>query len=283
MNDEHIHTSRAAGMTRRQACITGAAVTAGAFVGSLPLFAAPKKPGETRVVLLSGDIHHTGMMHEAMWRGILAESGWSIACTRHSDLVTPAVLADTDLFIICKYEGFDPLGYSPDMVVEERRPPGYFPTAEMERALTARVRKGMGLIATHCSVWSPGSAAIRALIGIKESLPPRIARPVNVTGIAASHPITRGVVPFGGFEDQVYGVQPLTSTTPLFELEQPETGAVAPGGWCRSEGSGRVAVFTPGHKVDVYQKKEYKTMLWNAAHWSMKHPAPEPDHFADGY
>jgi type 1 glutamine amidotransferase len=40
-----------------------------------------------------------------------------------------------------------------------------------------------------------------------------------------------------------------------------------PGGWVRHEGSGRVAVLTPGHNVEVWLYPAYQTLIGNALRW----------------
>lgn len=269
-------------ISRRTAIKAGAVAFAAACSGK-ELFAAPKAPGETRVVLLSGDIHHTGIMHECEWREILGKTGWNVLCTRYTSIVTPEVLADTDLFIVCRHEGTDALGYSPDPLAEKRDKPGYFMTDSMEKAILGNISRGMGFIATHCTVSNPSRPKFLETIGVKKVTMPGLSVPVSIYDINQSHPATKGIDSFET-DDQVYVAETLTEkTVPLFRLKQKDSGPDSIGGWCNESGKGRIAVFLPGHKVDVYMNKNYKRMLWNASHWALNREAPSAEHLVDGY
>jgi type 1 glutamine amidotransferase len=43
-----------------------------------------------------------------------------------------------------------------------------------------------------------------------------------------------------------------------------------PGGWRRIEGSGRVAVLTPGHNQEVWLQPSFQTLLLNCLRWCGK-------------
>jgi type 1 glutamine amidotransferase len=45
-----------------------------------------------------------------------------------------------------------------------------------------------------------------------------------------------------------------------------------PGGWRRTEGTGRVAVLTPGHNLAVWLHPEYQALLLNVLRWCGKLP-----------
>jgi type 1 glutamine amidotransferase len=43
-----------------------------------------------------------------------------------------------------------------------------------------------------------------------------------------------------------------------------------PGAWRRVEGSGRVAVLTPGHNLEVWLHPSFQTLLLSALRWCSK-------------
>lgn len=264
-------------MTRRGACALGCLGLAAAFDPRV-VFAAPKQPGEIRALLLTGDVCHSETMQELQWRQVVGDTPWTFLVTRHASCVTPAVLDTLDLFVACRYTGSDALGFSPDLIVEQREAPGYFMTDEVEQSIIANVRdRGMGLLATHCTVWHPDRPAFLAMIGVKSVTKPAFDDNTFFDITAAKHPVMRGVTELNSTYDQVWPVTCTADIEPLITLRR-EDGLSAPGGWCRTEGKGRTVVLTPGHKVDVYQSASYKRVLWNAANWAMGIDPPDAPH-----
>jgi type 1 glutamine amidotransferase len=45
---------------------------------------------------------------------------------------------------------------------------------------------------------------------------------------------------------------------------------VQPGGWTRTEGSGRVCVLTPGHNLEVWLHPAYQALILNGLQWCGK-------------
>jgi type 1 glutamine amidotransferase len=267
-------------MDRRQACMLGTAVMAGAILDPRQVCAVPRRPDEVRVLLLTGDVHHSAEMHETKWREVLGVTPWTVMVTRHASCVTPEVIASLDLLILCRNAGWDAFGFSPDHIVEERESPGYFMTGAVERAIVEGVHSGMGLIATHCSVLHPERRAYLDLLGIEDVGRPGLADTVSFDGFTG-HPVLEGVTGINSTRDQVWPVTTAGTVDPLFTISGRESGRTAPCGWCRSAGDGRVAVLTTGHKVDVYHTANYKRVLWNAAHWTMGRERGDDSHISD--
>ena len=55
----------------------------------------------------------------------------------------------------------------------------------------------------------------------------------------------------------------------VFMMTRSEHGE-QPGGWRRTEGTGRVAVLTPGHNVEVWLHLSFQALLLNTIRWCGK-------------
>ncbi len=256
-------------ITRREASKIGAAALAGAVIDLRRAFSSPRKPGEVRALLLTGDIYHSAEMHEVTLRGVLEPENWTLLTTRHASCVTPEVIGSLDLLILYRSAGWDALGFSPDAVAEHREPPGYFMTDALEQSVVENVRRGMGIIVLHCAVYHPERRSYMDLLGIESVGKPGFDTKVSFENLA-DHPVMNGVDAISPTYDQVWPVCCSQSVKPLFTISQGPSGVSAPAGWCRQEGNGRVAVLTPGHKVDVYHSDAYKRVLLNASKWAIE-------------
>ncbi|MHB9028844.1 MAG: hypothetical protein ACYC9O_08755, partial [Candidatus Latescibacterota bacterium] len=153
----------------RRGMITTSLATAIAFK-PIRALAEPKAPGEKRIVYLGGDYWHNGMMQERNIRGILGNTpaNWRLSFPQTARAVTPKVLSDTDLFMLCRYAGPDTQGFSTDEMIEHRPDPTPFMTDELEEAIISNVRRGMGFMSLHCGVWNGERKAYMALIGVEK-------------------------------------------------------------------------------------------------------------------
>jgi len=270
-------------ITRRTMLKTGAAAIGAGALMTPDTFAMPKYPGETRALILVGDYWHNGAAQEFHWRGVLADSGMRLLFAQSSQFVTPAALANTDLFIVSRYAGPDTHGWSPDPIIEDRPSGAPWMTGEQEDAIVANVRRGMGLLSMHCSLWNPERKKYMELLGVTEPKMHGPVQKVSIHDVNPSHPITRGI---GNFEialDENFGAElaPGKSTL-LYKSTGNQDNREDNAAWCREEGDGRVAALLFGHTPMPFHTAEVKTIMWRAAHWTMKRDIP-PKKFAAGY
>ena len=280
--------------SRRKFIKTGIASLGVSAATTESLLATPKKPGEVWVLFLFGDVWHNDMLHELRWRGVLARTGWQLMFAQSSQFVTPELLSKTDLFVFCRYEGADSLGFSPEGIVKERPAGSPWMTEEHEKAIVENVNRGMGIIPYHCSIWNPNREKYMRLIGVKKPIiHGNIRQMTYFYDMNQDHPITRGVEPFEEvdeiFDAEMYDVE----YEPLFRVRQvsppthkPPTWArvlghkiAGPilersGGWTREEGDGRVVYLNCGSTLEVFWSKSMKEMMWRSAHWAMKKDIP---------
>ena len=155
--------------SRRKFLKTGITTLAASTASAKSILSAPKKPGEVRVLFLFGDIWHNAMTHEIHWREVLEPTGWRLLFTQSSQFVTPAVLAKTDLFVFCRYAGSDSQGWSGEEIVEFRPTGAPWMTKEQEKAIVKNVKRGMGLLPYHCSIYNDNRQKYLELLGIKKA------------------------------------------------------------------------------------------------------------------
>ena len=245
-----------------------------------------KGSNDTRVLFLVGDLHHGAVLQEHAWRDVLSDTGWRLRFAQTTLAITPEELAATDMFVVCRYAGPDLLGHSPERLVSRRGGRGTFVTPEIETLLTRRVREGMGLIATHSSIYTPESPDFLALLGVEKPHMHGPIVPVTIHKLNQDHPVTRGIAPFETQPDEAFSAIMLPEPYwPLFNIMQTDPPLDALGGWCREEGKGRVSVLLPGHNSSPYLVGAYRTIMWRAAHWTLGRDIPErtfPDGLACG-
>lgn len=258
-----------------------ALATGGAVIPSA--FAAPKAPGETRVLFLVGDYWHNGVAQESHWRGVLGPTGWRLLFAQSSQFVTPEAIAKADLFISARYAGPDSLGFTIDGVVEDRPTPAPWMTDAQESALVEGVRRGMGLLNMHCSIWNPERAGYMALLGVDKPIMHGPVQRVKVHDINQTHPISKGLKDFEIDLDENFGSE-LTpgKSTLLYKTTGQQDKRTDNAAWCRDEGKGRIVSLLFGHVPQPFHRPEVKTVMWRAAHWAMRRDIPASD-FQLGY
>lgn len=280
--------------TRRKflkAGLTSLAATT-ASTNSLP--AAPKKPGETRVLFLVGDYWHSGMMQEHHWRRILGVTGWQLMFAQSSQFVTPEVLSNTDLFVFCRYAGPDSIGWSDENIVINRPPGAPWMTVEQENAIVENVKRGMGLLPYHCAIFNEDRPKYLELLGIKKPfIHGHIRHMTSFYDMNQDHPITSGVESFEEL-DEIFDAEMLDVKYELLfrarqenpKMDRPPTwmrelgikdpGPILerPGGWTREVGDGRIVYLNCGSTPEVFWRKSMKELMWRSAHWAMKMDIP---------
>jgi trehalose utilization protein len=271
---------------RRSILKSGAGALVGAAAGIAPRAVSAKQPGETKVLFLLGDYHHPGVPQELAWRRVLGPTGWRLMFAQTSAAVTAEELADTDLFVMCRYAGADVLGFSTDLIVENRPRPPQFMTDDLQDALIANVNRGMGLVALHCTIWNGTFSALNKadrtpfldLLGVQKTIPHTRLQPAEIHAVNQDHPITRGIEGFNTGVDEIFNAELIPGRSELLFKTKGELQPVdANGGWCSEVGDGRVVVLLPGHNYNVYHKKSYKEIMWRTAHWALDRSIPPSD------
>lgn len=270
-------------ISRRSMMKTGATVLGASALGVDNALAAPKLPGETRVLILVGDYWHNGTAQETHWRNVLRPGGMRLMFAQSSRFVTPEALSLADLFIVARYAGPDSLGWTPDGVIEERPSPAPWMTDAQEQAIVDNVRRGMGLLSMHCSIWNPDRTKYMGLLGVKKPIMHGPVQHVKVHSVNQQHPITRGLSDFDIPLDENFGSEiDENRVTLLYKTTGQQDNRTDNAAWCRDEGDGRVAALLFGHVPQPFHVPEVKTIMWRAAHWVMKRDIPARD-FTKGY
>ncbi len=140
-------------------------------------------------------------------------------------------------------------------------------TDEVQAAFAEYVCKGNGLLAIHSgTVGYDQSAVLRSLLGGVFTHHPK---PCSVTmDPHREDPLCTGIEPFT-LQDEHYFMELDDPQAEVFATIRSEHGE-QPGAWRRTEGSGRVAVLTPGHNVEVWQHPSFQTLLINTLRWCGK-------------
>ena len=285
--------------SRRRFLKTGAASLTASALAEYSVLAAPKKPGEVRVVFLFGDYWHNPTTQEYHWRKVLGPTGWRLMFVRSSQFITPEVLSKADLFVFCRWTGRDSEGWSTDDIIEDRPDAPVWMTDEQEDAIVENVTKrGMGLLPYHCAIWSADRKKYMELLGVKKpTVHGNIRYMTSFTDFNQNNPITQGLEPFEEFDEIFDAEFNDVDYDLLFKVEQdfpkldaPHTwmqhfpdviemskvGAKLhrPGGWTREVGAGRVAYLNCGSTPEVFWRIQVKEMMWRSAHWAMKMDIP---------
>lgn len=137
-------------------------------------------------------------------------------------------------------------------------------TEPVQEAFFAYVQNGNGLLAIHSGTaeYEQKPVLRRLLGGVFTHHPEQC--PVTMTP-HAGHPLTVGADPFI-LRDEHYFMAMDDPAVDMFMTTTSEHGQ-QPGGWRRQEGSGRVAVLTPGHNREVWLHPSYQALLLNCLRW----------------
>ena len=99
---------------------------------------------------------------------------------------------------------------------------------------------------------------------------------VSITELGRQHPITAGIDDFDLHTEQYWVLSDdlsdvLATTTHPSEPEQPwHRPHTSPAVWTRQWGSGRIAVSTPGHSVDVIDTPSVRTIIERGMLWAAR-------------
>ena len=140
-------------------------------------------------------------------------------------------------------------------------------TDSVQAAFLDYVRKGNGLLAIHSGTAEyDQTPVLRSLLGGVFTHHPEQC-PVTVTP-RGDHPLAAGSASFT-LKDEHYF---MALDDPQAEVFMTTTSGYGeqPGAWRRTEGSGRVAVLTPGHNVEVWLHTSFQAVLLNSLRWCGK-------------
>ena len=137
-------------------------------------------------------------------------------------------------------------------------------TKEVQSAFADYVRKGNGLLAIHSGTADyQEMPVLRSLLGgVFTHHPEECELRLE---LQKNYPLTTGILSFT-VKDEHYFMTIYDSKVDVFMTSRSEHGE-QPAGWRRTEGSGRVAVLTPGHNVEVWLHPSYQAVLLNVLRW----------------
>lgn len=262
------------------ALAAGIAVAGGALATSSVSEAAvrPKTAGETKIVALFGTTGRSnGTAHELALRGMFeSKKDWRLVFVRSDRLFTPDLIRDADLFIVGRDASPDPIDlFAKDAGIADSVTPGApFWTDANVRAIIDNVEnRGMGLMAMQGTVLC-GHHGFMTFLDVA-GIEPHEIEPMWYTRFNTTHPIMSGVGKFSVLHDE----QPLVivkspGTATLFESTAVHEKRQGVSGWALERGKGRIAGLLPGSTTHAYRTPEYRTIIWRAAHWAMKHDIP---------
>ena len=140
-------------------------------------------------------------------------------------------------------------------------------TEAVQAAFVDYVSKGNGLLAIHSGTADyEEKPVLRGLLGGVFSHHPDQC-PVTVIP-QVGHPHSAGSEPFT-LQDEHYFMLMDDPHADVFMITKSEHGQ-QPGAWTRTEGTGRVAVLTPGHNLEVWLHPSFQTLLGNTLRWCGK-------------
>ncbi|MCU1326115.1 MAG: rane-bound dehydrogenase protein, partial [Bryobacterales bacterium] len=139
-------------------------------------------------------------------------------------------------------------------------------TPAQERALTAFVESGKGLVAVHSASDSfrNSTAWAHLLGGQHESHQPGT---VSAAVTQVQHPVTREVAPFET-TDEAYTHKGLSSDRTVL-MDRTSGTKREPVTWARTQGKGRVVYTALGHDEPTWQKPEFQALIRGAILWSV--------------
>ena len=184
--------------------------------------------------------------------GPLAEAGFSFDWIEHASEWSAARMAAYPLVVLTKSNHVSFSDHQEWM------------TAEVQAAFADYVSRGNGLLAIHSGTASYQEAqTLRELLGgVFVQHPEQCAVTLEPR---ANHHLTTDVAPCT-VHDEHYFMTLDDSSVDVFLTARSEHGA-QPAGWTRTAGTGRVAVLTPGHNLEVWLHPAYQRLMLNALRW----------------
>ncbi len=261
--------------SRRNVLKTGLAAAAAVAVTTPKANAAmpePKKPGETKIVVMMGhDGMHNDVGYETNIRSIFrSKKNWCIWAARTNKVITPELISDADLIITQRFG--DPYEWNPEGLADSLGSDRYtLYNDTMAPAMIDNVQnRGMGWLVIHNTIWN-GRDDLENFIGVDAMLHQEI-QPVIYKNFNQNHPITKGIKPFCVNLDEQFGVmiKNPAETTILFRCLAVHDKRDVVSGWCLQRGKGRVCGLLPGHEMWTYRVPAYREIFWRAVFWTMR-------------
>ena len=130
-------------------------------------------------------------------------------------------------------------------------------------AMLSFVRNGGGLVCLHNGISLQTDERLFHLIGGKFiSHPPQ----TELAFSACPEGFLRGMAGFSISEEPYQFEMSGDEVLPLLTYQY--NGKAYHGGWCRTEGKGRVVFLTPGHSIAAFRCKAYLDMIRKSAEWA---------------
>ncbi len=231
-------------------------------------------PTRTALIVRGGWDGHQPVEATDLFRPFLAEQGFTVRVEESPDVYADAAtMAEVDLVVQCM-----------TMSTIEREPLA---------GLVAAVEAGTGLAGWHGGIADSyrASADYLQLVGGQfahhaAAVPPEertgeqsdnyVRHRVTLTEAGAEHPVTAGLSDFELTTEQYWVltddyVDVLATTTtevrPWGPWNRPVT---CPAVWTRQWGRGRVVVCTPGHRVEILQNANVRTIVERGLLWAAR-------------
>jgi type 1 glutamine amidotransferase len=142
-------------------------------------------------------------------------------------------------------------------------------TPAQEKAVVDFVERGGGLLALHnCMGLYPDDGPYLHLVGGRYTGHGPLER-FAVRVVDAKHPVTKGVHNFFVADEQHTPIPDPGKVHLLLESRSDE-GVVAPSGWVREVGKGRVCHLANGHTKEAQNHPEYQKLVRNGARWCLR-------------
>jgi len=99
---------------------------------------------------------------------------------------------------------------------------------------------------------------------------------IEMTEAAATHPITEGISDFELVTEQYWVLHDdyndvlATTTQPVREWDPWNRPITSPAIWTRQWGAGRIFVSTPGHRVEILENENVKTIIERGLLWASR-------------
>ena len=265
----------------RRSMLKGTAAATGALLsGTLAEAAQPdavpeKKPGETRVIFLGGDVLHNFDAQRFPLRNICESAGWTFFDLHDARYLTPKLVATADLLMIQRWGGGVP-GWTEGPVHTEGSTNDGFMSDELESTIIENVtERGMGFMSLHCTIANWGHPNFMKFMGVNGIIHGPLQL-VHCHDFNQSHPITRGMKDFNIALDENFGAEPVD---PAVDILYEATGGIDKrhdvAGWALERGKGRIAGLTAGHTYFAYRDPNYLELYRRAAWWTLGRDIPE--------
>lgn len=202
-----------------------------------------------------GDYYHCSDQLLFALRLSVIPSDIVLTVTRYPEPVDPSHLAEDDLLFLASMGQWNP-----------RESDETWYDAAAQQTLSDHIAAGAGCVIMHSGTAShPARGPLHELCGGRFLSHSPEHLDVTVSPVS-DHPITAGVTTFT-HPDEYYFMEIDPDVTQL--LTATSTLGEQSAGWCRSHGSGRVAVIVPGHTSAMLTDPMMRQLLTNTIQWAL--------------